>query len=41
MHRSEGVIVQVIHFVSVVTAKQADVSPINLGYYHIFVIQEI
>lgn len=41
MHRSEGVIVKVIHFVSVVTVEQADFSPVNLGYYHIFVIQEI
>lgn len=41
MHRSEGVIVKVIHFVSVVTVKQADFSPVNLGYYRISVIQEI
>lgn len=41
MHRSEGVIVKVIHFVSVVTVKQADFSSVNLGYYRIFVIQEI
>ena len=32
---------KVIHFVSVVTVKQADFSPVNLGYYRISVIQEI